>query len=169
MTERINQFEDSLEEWKPADKALIIQMQAAYRHEMNDANFESFKLQFWELYSDSKLNLIVAINQSTGMNRERHEAELIDLYFRVASLLAAGGFVGDSIKFLEDRLADFQDEAAKKKMLFTFRREILSKRLINAIDEYRTKLIPQYIRDLDAKDVRISSQENPSFSRSMLP
>lgn len=168
MEKETKQFEDSLEDWTPEEKVMIEQMRSAYRNEMSDSGFVDFKRNFWDLYHENAAELQHRILSSTGMNRENNEKILFDFYFHTAQLLAEGGFIADSIEFLTRRRDELRDYINTKKMVLVSQPELVFRRFTNALDAYREKLVPQYIRDIDAEKPLISEVHVPHGVRSMM-
>jgi len=168
MGKETKQFEDSLEHWTPEEKVIIEQMRSAYRNEMSGNGFADFKRNFWDLYHENAAELQHQILSSTGMNRENNEKLLFDFYFHIAQLLAEGGFVADSIEFLTRRRDELRDYVNAKKIVLVSQPEFVFRRFSNALDAYKEKLVPQYIRDIDAEKPSISEVHVPHGIRSMM-
>lgn len=160
MEKETKQFEDSLENWSHEERVLIEQMRSAYRNEMSDDDFFYFKRNFWNLYYEAADKFQNQILSSTGINREKNESMLFDFYFRTAQILAEGGFIADSIEFLNYRRDELSDFIRDQKMTLVSPSDTILRRLKNAVEVYQEKLIPQYIRDVEV--------EKPSLSKSYI-
>lgn len=168
MAQESKQFEDFLEEWTPEERVWIEQMRSAYRNEMPESIFSDFKRDFWHLHYETAANLQYQISASVGSNRAANESALLNFYFRTAQILADGGFIADSIEFLDRRRDELRDSIRERRAPLVSQTDIVLKRFSNAIEAYRERLIPQYIRDVDAEKPSLSEFYTPHGLRSMM-
>lgn len=168
MKEHEPQFESyEIEDFTPEEKVLVHKLRSAYNAEMSEGDFRGFRTEMKEEFLSNEARLWAHIKSSTGIAQANCENQLIDYYLRTAALLAAGGFVLDSVELLTEKRKELLEVKRTGSHVFRFQHDfsLLMQRLANAAEVYKERVLPQYTRDVDFETPSLSPEHSPKMGR----